>query len=237
MWSWLLGVRSLQRRPEGGPDLAGTPSVRLDQIAVPQVTVGWAGGRLPGIAGSEAVAEEAGPARPPPAPGGPGQRPQRPVGARPAAPAPLARPAGRADRHPCCRRSGHRRWRPLSARLCAHQGRQSGQDHPAVVDHRSNRLPGRRRRHRQPAGRCRPSSPWPASESAAAGAAAKPCSPATVVEVAPSLASRASRAVGSRVVRSRPAQAEKSSSGRPRSGARRGRACSSGSPCCGPWVE
>jgi hypothetical protein len=33
------------------------------------------------------------------------------------------------------------------------------------------------------------------------------CSPATVVEVAPSLASRASRAVGLRVVSSRPAQA------------------------------
>jgi hypothetical protein len=37
------------------------------------------------------------------------------------------------------------------------------------------------------------------------------CSPATVAEVAPSLATRASRAVGSRAVRSRPAQAGKSS--------------------------
>jgi hypothetical protein len=38
------------------------------------------------------------------------------------------------------------------------------------------------------------------------------CSPATVVDVAPSLASSTSRAVGSRAVRSRPAQVGKSSS-------------------------
>jgi hypothetical protein len=42
-WSSLLGGHPLQRRPEGGPDLAGGTGVRLDQLAVPQVP----GGRPP----------------------------------------------------------------------------------------------------------------------------------------------------------------------------------------------
>jgi hypothetical protein len=60
MWSCLLGGRLLQRRPEGGPDLAGTPGVGLDQLAVPQVTIRRAGGRLGRIAGGQAMAEKVG---------------------------------------------------------------------------------------------------------------------------------------------------------------------------------
>jgi hypothetical protein len=46
--------------PEAGPDLAGTPSVGLDQPAVPQATIAGAGGRLGRVAGGQTVAEEPG---------------------------------------------------------------------------------------------------------------------------------------------------------------------------------
>jgi hypothetical protein len=51
---------SLQGFPEAGPDLAGTPSVGLDQGAVPQATIAWSRGRLGRVAGGQTVAEEPG---------------------------------------------------------------------------------------------------------------------------------------------------------------------------------
>jgi hypothetical protein len=46
--------------PEAGPDLARTPSVGLDQGAVPQATIAGAGGRLGRVASGQTVDEEPG---------------------------------------------------------------------------------------------------------------------------------------------------------------------------------